>query len=209
MSLDTYSGLQQEVADYLNRDDLTAKIPTFITLAEKQIKRRLRRSKSRQTVQFTSASFQIPDTIAEITSVRLVTDNPAQDLPFQIVTPEMLAESRAIVSNVAGRPRYGAVVGRELLLVPTPDQAYDAELVVYLSMTPLSDSNESNSVLVEAPDVYLFGALMESAPYLEHDERIPTWETKYEKALKELKILREREEFNASLRPMRLPVVFG
>jgi hypothetical protein len=209
MSLDTYDGLRQEIADYLTRDDLTAKIPTFVTLAEKQIKRRLRRTKSRITVQFHGASFQIPDTIAEITSVRLVTSQPSQDLPFTIGTPEMIAEHRAAYGIVAGRPRFGAVVGKELLLSPAADQTYDAELIVYPSMTSLSSSVQTNTVLTEAPDVYLFGALMEAEPYLDNDGRIATWETKYEKALKELQLLRDREEYSASLRPQRLPVVFG
>lgn len=208
MQLDTYSDLQDAIAQYLNRDDLGEQIPTFITLAEKQIKRRLRRSKSRQTVQFSGDSFQIPATIAEIASVRLVTSETSQDTPFSIVTPEMLNEMKARF-GVAGRPRFGAVVGRELMFAPAADQTYDAELIVFLSTTPLSDDNPTNSVLSEAPDVYLFGALMEAAPFTEEDERIPTWEAKYEKALKELRILREREEYSASLRPIRLPVVFG
>lgn len=210
-TIDTYDDLKQQMSDYLSRDDaaVLTKIPTFITLAEKQIKRRLRRSKSRQTVQFNGATFQIPATIAEISSVRLVTSQPSQDLPFDIVTPEVLSEVRARYGGVAGRPRYGSIVGREMLLAPIADQSYDAELIVYAALTPLSASAQTNSVLTEAPDVYLFGALMEAEPYLENDDRIATWETKYEKALKELLILREREEYSASLRPMRLPVVFG
>lgn len=208
MQFSTYADLQAAIAKYLNRDDLVDEIPGFITLAEKQIRRPLRRTKSRQTVQFNGPSFQIPDTIAEITSVHLVTDQPSMDQPVRIVTPELLTEMRAAFV-VAGRPSFGAVVGKELLLAPAADQAYDAELIVYLSMIPLSDDNPTNSILSEAPDVYLFGALMEAAPFTEEDERIPTWERKYEKALAELRILRDREEYSASLRPMRLPVVFG
>jgi hypothetical protein len=65
-----------------------------------------------------------------------------------------------------------------------------------------------NDILTEAPDLYLYGALYESAPYLEHDERIPIWEDFFEKGVTELDIKRQREETNASYRPARLPVFF-
>jgi hypothetical protein len=42
MALDTFAGLKTTIADYLNRDDLTAIIPTFITLAEAKLNRKLR-----------------------------------------------------------------------------------------------------------------------------------------------------------------------
>ncbi len=41
MALDTYSGLKTTIADYLNRDDLTSAIPSFITLAEAKFNRKL------------------------------------------------------------------------------------------------------------------------------------------------------------------------
>jgi hypothetical protein len=63
--------------------------------------------------------------------------------------------------------------------------------------------------LDEAPDIYLYGALAEAAPYLEHDERLPVWKALFTDALASLDNVRSREETNASIRPGRLPVVFG
>ena len=42
MALNTFTALKASIADYLNRDDLTAVIPDFITLAESQINREVR-----------------------------------------------------------------------------------------------------------------------------------------------------------------------
>ena len=42
MALSTYSELLSTVANYLNRDDLTTLIPTFITLTENRLNRELR-----------------------------------------------------------------------------------------------------------------------------------------------------------------------
>ena len=45
MALSNYTGLKASIADFLNRDDLTAVIPDFITLAEAQINRDIRHFK--------------------------------------------------------------------------------------------------------------------------------------------------------------------
>ena len=42
MAINTYSTLQTAVANWLDRDDLTARIPEFIALAETRINRALR-----------------------------------------------------------------------------------------------------------------------------------------------------------------------
>lgn len=202
-----YTDLQSAVATWLNRDDLTDVIPDFIRLAESQISRRLRRNTVRTEVQIVSDSYAIPSTVAQLRSLRLVTSSYEKDLPIVIVTPEQLAEHRAANSST-GRPRYAAVVAGNLLFVPAPDDSYTMEMSYFSKLVPLSSSVPTNDVLTESPDLYLFGALKESAAYLEHDERIPVWESKFETALQQLEIVREREEYTASLRPARLPRVF-
>ena len=53
---------------------------------------------------------------------------------------------------------------------------YNASLVYYARVPTLSVSNTTNWLLTEAPDVYLYGALVHSAPYLKDDARIQVWE---------------------------------
>lgn len=203
MGLATYTELQASVADWLNRADLAAQIPDFITLAEAEFARRVRRRTRRATVQLATAVRPLPLDCAELRSVRLVTSSAYLDVPIEVVTSEMLAEHRAALS-ATGRPRYAAIVGGELLVAPTPDQSYSAELTYYEALQPLSDSVQTNSLLAEAPDLYLFGALAQAAPFLQHDERIPVWESRVAKAISQLDAQREREEFAASIRPARL-----
>ena len=45
MAITTYTELKSTIADFLNRDDLTAVIPTFISLAEAQMEREVRHYK--------------------------------------------------------------------------------------------------------------------------------------------------------------------
>jgi hypothetical protein len=207
LDLSTYTGLKGSIASYLWRSDMTEQIPAFIQLAEAQIRRRLRRKSIRTSITVAQESTTLPANCAEIRSLHFLTSFRGRDLPIRVGTPEQLAETRASYGG-AGRPIAAAMIGGFLVVAPEPDQSYLADLVYFEKLSPLSDSNTTNSVLDEAPDLYLFGALMEAAPYLEHDERIPVWQAKYETALSELEAVREREETNASLRAVRLGRVF-
>lgn len=209
MSLDTYSNLQTEIADWLARTDLTARIPTFITLAEVEIKRRLRRTSVAGTLTVSAETVAIPVAIAELRSISLVSSSPSLDYPIRICTPEMLAERKARNAGIAGRPTDMAVMGSNFVFSPAPDQSYTANIFYFSSLTPLSGSVATNTVLIEAPDAYLFGALLQAEPFLEHDERMATWQGKFDNAIDQLNNVRDREEYAASIRDVRLPRVFG
>ncbi|MGA0985124.1 MAG: phage adaptor protein, partial [Burkholderiaceae bacterium] len=53
MTIANYSQLKTAVADFLNRDDLTSVVPTFISLAEADMQRKVRhwRMETRSTAQ--------------------------------------------------------------------------------------------------------------------------------------------------------------
>jgi hypothetical protein len=48
--------------------------------------------------------------------------------------------------------------------------------MVYRKNIPAFATNDPNWLLTLAPDLYLYGALLESAPYIKEDGRIQTWE---------------------------------
>ncbi len=209
MALSTYTELKTSIADWLNRTDLTTQIPDFIALCEAEMNRRLRRTTTRATITIDAAAITPPTDMAELRSIYLVSASVWQDKPLRVGTPEMIAERRARAGGVAGRPDTVAVFQSELLFAPDPDQDYDAEIIYFAKLTALSSSNPSNVVLVEAPDAYLYGALLQAEPYLEHDERAPVWRAKFDSAIMELNIVRENEEYAASTRDVRLARVFG
>lgn len=209
MALDTYAHLQTSIADWLNRSDLTAVIPDFITLAESEINRRLRRTSVSDTFDIDDETVDPPGDMAELRSISLVSGEPHLDVPLRLCTPEMLAERKARSAGTAGRPSDVAIVAGKLQFAPAPDQTYTANIVYFQSLSPLSATNTSNTVLAEAPDVYLFGALMHAEKYLEHDEREQVWANRFDAALDQLMDRRDREEYTPSLHAVRLPRVFG
>ncbi len=206
-----YTSLQTAVTEYLARDQdttLIARIPTFIQLAEAKFNRQLfvRQMERRSTALVNTVSSEpeyisLPSDFQSMRRVRLssVTGKPC--LEFKSGT--QMDEYRFATSDVAAQPRYFTVFGDEIELAPTPDAAYTIEMV-YRQSIPSLVSNSTNWLLTLAPDLYLYGALLESAPYIKEDGRIQTWGLGFTAALNDLNNLGLTSTFNAG--PMTVRV---
>jgi hypothetical protein len=206
-----YASLQSAVIEYLARDQdvtLIARIPTFIQLAEAKFNRQLfvRQMEQRATALTNPASdepefISLPAEFQSMRRVRLASVTGKPSLEFK--SGVQMDEYRLSTSDVTGRPRYFTVFGNEIELAPTPDDAYTVEMVYRQSIPPLV-SNDTNWLLTLAPDLYLYGALLESAPYLKEDARIQTWGLGLTSALGDLNNLGLTSTFNAG--PMTVRV---
>lgn len=199
MSLDTFTNLQAEIADWANRTDLTSVIVTAITLAESEMKRRLRRSSTRTTITLSTEETSLPADCAEVRSLVLESGSTSRDVPLHKATIDMLAERKARNGGANGRPDVYIHTAGTLIVAPIPDATYTARILYYTALTPLSGSVASNAILLEAPELYLYGALKHLEAYLEHDDRIGTWKTMFDNAIAELNEVRDREEFEGGI----------
>lgn len=203
MSITTYDELKTSVADFLNRDDLTSVIPTFISLAEADHNRRIRhwRMELRSTAEIDSQYSAVPGTWIE--SIRFqITDGTPTEL--ELISQPELMERRAKALNESGRPQFYAVTGGQFEFFPPPDKAYDAELVYYSDIPALSPSNATNWLLSRHPDVYLYGALVHSAPYLSDDARTQVWAALYQSALDAVNVQSEQARHSGTGLRMRV-----
>ena len=178
MSIATYSELQTAVADFLNREDLTAVVPTFITLAEARIARDLRhwRQEKRVSTSFDERYENLPNDWLEIIDV---------SLPDGQVRAISAAEMsyRYERDDTAGKPAYFRIIADQLEFYPTPDATYSGSLQYYARIPALSDTAPDNWLLAYAPDVLLYGALLHTAPYLADDARVGVWASLYQSAV--------------------------
>ena len=191
MALTTYAELKTSIGDWLNRSDLTSVIPDFISLAEAQIERTLR---ARQMIVRANASFDaqygaVPADFLETKSLKLTSTNPQTPLSFLSIDA---LDAEMTKYTGSGKPKFFGVVGGQLRIVPTPDATYTTELTYYAKLAKLSNNNTSNWLLASSPDIYLYGALLQAAPYLQDDARIQTWATLYERALNDLQTADDR-----------------
>ena len=183
MALDTFANLKTSIANYLNRDDLTSYIPDFIALAEARNGRdlRLRIMENVATATATGGTnyISLPTNFLEFRYVAL---NTTPKIVLRYMSPFELTRNYGGVTS--GEPIYQTVIGEKLYFGPTPDSSYSIEWAYYSKPTALSDSNTSNAILTNHPDLYLYASLLESAPFLMQDERLGTWAELYREAVK-------------------------
>ena len=209
MALSNRTELLAALADWANRTDMTAVWPDMVTLAEAEMKRRLRRATESTTIYISAGNMTGPADMAEPVHLRLSSGDPYLDGSLSLCTPEMLTDVRQRTGYVAGRPTHFAFYDAQIQFAPIPDQSYDGILLYKQQLTPLTASNTTNAVLTEAPDLYLFGALLQATPYMEHDERIGVWQMKFDNAIEQMNEMRAREEYGAGLKEARLSHVIG
>lgn len=185
MTIANYSQLKTAVADFLNRDDLTSVVPTFIALAEADMQRKLRhwRMETRSTAQLDTQFSAIPADWVETIRFYLTTGETSR---LELISQAEMIDRKQADSNVTGRPYYYAMTGAQFELYPVPDGLYTGELLYFGKIPALSDSATTNWLLTNAPDAYLYGALIHSAPYLKDDARIQIWAALYQSAIDSL-----------------------
>lgn len=178
MSLDSYANLKTELADYLERDDLTSQIDSFIDLAEARHKReaRVREMISRASITVNNRQISLPAGFLELISLRLLTN------PVTVMTEVNYYEMNRRRSEATGKPTLFSVAN-EIEFDKSPDSSYSGEIVFFKAQTALSDQDTTNDILTNYPDLYLYGALLAAEPFLMNDPRILTWKGLYESAL--------------------------
>jgi hypothetical protein len=162
MSLDTYTGLKASIATWLIKSNLTASIPDFITLAEAQMRREITsigHVDNYADVEIDESGWTLPCNADEVASVTY------DDRPLTYLSPDRINEV------CRTNPGYYTIDGKTLRV------SASGTVTIRLKKTfcPLSSTVACNWLLREHPDVYLYGALMQAAPFLKDDSRIPVW----------------------------------
>lgn len=186
--------------NWLNRvgDAATiAVVPTFIQLAEATIRRTLRtKHKGTQTIPTVADTGEYVLTADIVENyVAYIIDPVDKAGELDAVGRGKLWDNRRLAGGTAGRPNLISIINTSVALSPVPDDVYTIEILQEGPFTSLSVGNPTNYVLDNYQDVYLYGALVHSAPFYKDDPRIGTWQGFLSKALQELKVAQERNEF--------------
>lgn len=171
MPIATYSDLQAGLADWLNRADLSEKIPDFITLAEATLNNVLRspHQVTSATVSISASTRTAPVPVDMLETIYLQSSDA---LPLEQVSPSQLVMLRRNRLRTNATPRYFAILGRNFEFVPTPASNGSLSLVYYQRIPALTAVNTVNWLITNHPDIYLYTSLMHAAPYLADDARL-------------------------------------
>lgn len=188
-----YASLQASIAGFLKRSDLTDAIPEFIQDAEARIYNDLRLRFMETAYTGTTGAPSLPADFLEWIYLYVDAD-----------TRQKLTRKDAewIVTNYpakTGTPKFFARDGDSLMFGPAPSGDFDLIGRYYARPAALSDSNTSNWLIVNAPDLLRYGAMCEAAIFTLDDERAQLLETKYQTARRRVEHTEKREAGSGSL----------
>lgn len=208
MAIDTYSNLQTSLQNWLARSDadIMSRIPDFIALAEASFNREVKHW--RMAAQATLVTVVDTETIAlptDTAEVRAAVIETSTKVVLTLVTPQQLATNWPDYST--GVPIEYSIIGSNLHLGRTPDAVYNLKLTYYQKIPALADDATTNWLLTYNPDLYLYGALLQAAPYLRDNNSISTWAEFYKKGMIELESDHKRSIYNGGPLTSRSDVV--
>jgi len=200
MPIANYDDLTVALANWLARDDLTGRIPSFIALAEAAFNRefRVRAMEQRATAPTVAGQqyYAWPADLLEVRYIRLLGDPPCV---LTYLNPERLG-ARSL--SEAGRPRYWSDIQAALALSPVPTGGLTVEIDYFRRLDLAAAGSDGNWLIRRHPDVYLYGALMQAEPYLMNDARAQTWAQLLNAAVDQMQ--REDWRIKAGVEPRRV-----
>lgn len=203
MALTTYDDLCAWVADTLDRDDLTAQIPNFITMALSDINDDLRNRLMVTQAQNTIASeyIALPDDFGGMISLWVEDPNDLTGTQGWQLEPLNIRQMDRFGYGMGqnnGQPAHYVVLGGQIRVLPYPDNSYTANMTYWARVALLSPSVQTNWLLTNHPNVIIYGALMHASAFLDEDARIGTWAGFHEKALRALRSIDQVETSEAA-----------
>lgn len=197
------NALRTRIADLLDRPDLdTHIVSSFIPLCETDMNRRLRhwRMEKCAVTDLTGDRFALPPDWLETVRIT-VFDGARQSLLRQVSHTELIALKEANPEAVASRPQVFAMAAGQIEVFPMPVDTVSVSLYYLAEIPPLSTGTATNWVLQTFPDLYVWGSLVPSAPFLRDDPRLAMWSGLYEAAMEGTnKASRDAKHSGAGLR---------
>lgn len=182
MAIGNYADLQAAVADYLNRTDLTSKIPDFIRLAESKLDRVLRSAESEAIATATTDSqgrLSLPANFRTLRSVVAGTGSASRVL-YPVTAADYYIQTR----YASGTPTGYMLSGETLYLIPATGPV-SITMVYTQGVLPLA-TNSTTWLLTNHPDVYLYGSLVEAELYLKNPTGAALWDGRFNEAVRQM-----------------------
>lgn len=184
----TFDSLLEDIRIYVERDDepFLAQRPRFVMMAENRIASSVRGlgllKFANTTLAQGTATYAKPARWRETASFSYINSSGQRTYLYE----REYEYCRVYWPTVStqGTPKYYANYDYEhFLIVATPDADYDSEFSYYERPEPLSSTNQENWTTQYAPQLLLYGCLLEAQPFLKRPERIAEFRAFYDEAV--------------------------
>lgn len=192
----TYAKLKALIASYLHRTDLTDEIVTFIQLAQARISRDLNIKEFETREDFTITAGEafhiLPSTLISLISVDVPYAGGRRPLtlmsPTQIDVQKKNPVGPGFSSSglVEDTPLYYALYGEEMEIYPTPPEDLVADLIYRSRMAFFSADTDTNTLLTENPNIFIYAAMLEAMPFIQDQKNLAVWTQMYNSEVERL-----------------------
>lgn len=184
-----YTSLLANVADYLARTDLTAQIPVFVQNMEERFFRDSENwgawMESALSVTITSNVAAVP---ADYLGLRIAYISGNNSLPLRRITLEQLYSRYPRSVSTSGGSAQFITRNRTNFEFGPVNASGTLAGTYYAKPAPLRSYSTGGAdavahyLIVNAPDLLLFGALLEATPFIKKDDRLLVWQSAYQAA---------------------------
>lgn len=191
----TYSALRKDIASWLNRTDLTDQIPGFVKMAESEFSRDSRLRSSFLTAEVSGytphGEFALPDDMLELVELRFSGDQ-LHELTFE--------EGRRTSAGQRFYRRGGVAV-----VVGAPSGQWS--LIYKQKLPALVFDGDSNWLLRDGYDVYLWKCCEVGSVFLRDSEAATGYNAKYELAVEQMMAAINSQQWGGASLAVRAPGV--
>jgi len=178
-----YASLQTSVGDWLARGDLTTYIPAFIQNFEERFYRDPQNwgGFMEKALSGTVASSVIA-TPSDYLGLKIAYVSGQVLPPLKRISREQLLARYPRAGEVGVYPQYIARDVSNFIFGPIPN---DGTVITgtYYAKPALLRNAGGTWLITNAPDMLLYGALLEAEPFLKNDARLALWQAMYQNAL--------------------------
>lgn len=175
-----YGTLKADVASFVQRDDVTAVIPTWIRYATAQFSRVLRvpQMETRDVRTLTTEYVSLPTDFLEIISI---TRDDGEELRY-IARPAFSSYS---AQGLDPDPAVYTIEDYQLRFLPAPSvtEPLTVTILTYERLPDFTTDASSNWLLDEHPDLYLWGTLLFARAWIHDDDRLARIKPLYDEQL--------------------------
>ena len=181
----TFATLKTDISSYMARSDLTESLKnTFVRIAEAEIRRKVRIGQMETTNTSFSVSSQSTALPTGFVSMRAVTNNTQNQREMEYMSPVRLRSSR-IFDEGTGEPSVYTIEGDNIVIAPTPSSG-SLTIVYYKAFDALSADTDTNWLLANGYDVYLYGSLRAASEWAMEPDTENQYAIKFERAVEQI-----------------------
>lgn len=207
MSITTNALLETAVGNYLARSDLTSYIPDFIVGAETRIA-----FGSKEPFESEPLRIRAMETVATLTPSAGACTLPSGFLGLKSIyetgSPKRQLEQVSLETfyrkwggSTQGNAQFYAIEGENIILAPQGTS--NIRIVYYKKFDPVATASPVPWLLLYAPMVYVYGAMLEAAPFIRNDERLQVWYGMFRSLVNALNSADKRDRWGGSVLAVR------